>query len=92
MDLAADQQGVLVENVQLGSPADQAHLNGSYKAAMINGRQIAVGGDVITAVDNQPVTSLEDLQNLMQQTKSGQELTLAVLRDGKQVKVKVTLE
>jgi serine protease Do len=92
MDLAADQQGVLVENVQLGSPADQAHLNGSYKAAMINGRQIAVGGDVITAVDNQPVTSLEDLQNFMQQTKSGQALTLAVLRDGKQVKVKVTLE
>jgi serine protease Do len=92
MGLAADQQGVLVENVQLDSPADQAHLNGSYKAAMINGRQVAVGGDVITAIDNQPVTSLEDLQNYMLQTKPGQELTLTVLRDGKQVKVKVTLE
>jgi serine protease Do len=92
MGLAADQQGVLVESVQLDSPADQAHLNGSYKAVTINGRQVAVGGDVITAVDNQPVTSLEDLQNYMQQTKPGQELTLTILRDGKQVKVKVTLE
>ncbi|MBN1219095.1 MAG: trypsin-like peptidase domain-containing protein [Anaerolineae bacterium] len=92
MGLAADQQGVLVKSVQLNSPADQAHLNGSYKAATINGRQVAVGGDVITAVDNQPITSLEELQNYMQQTEPGQKLTLSILRDGKQVKVKVTLE
>lgn len=92
MGLPADQQGVLVERVELGSPADQAHLNGSYKsAAMIDGRLVPVGGDIITAVDGQPVTSVEDLQGLIRQAEPGQKITLTLLRDGKQIDVQVTL-
>lgn len=91
MDLSSDQQGVLVERVELDSPADQSHLNGSYKAAKIEGRLVPVGGDVIIAFDGQPVTSMEELQSYLQQAEPSQKVTLTILRDGKEMEVPVTL-
>jgi serine protease Do len=92
MRLPKDQQGVLVEQIELGSPADEADLSGSYKSAtMIDGQLLALGGDIITAVDGQPVTTLEELQGYIRQAKVGQELTLTVSREGKSVDVSVTL-
>jgi serine protease Do len=91
MNLPEDQQGVLVEQVEADSPADQAGLRGSYKPVTINGQSLLVGGDIITALDDQPVSRMEDLQGLIRQAEPGQEVTLTVLRDGKQVEVPVTL-
>lgn len=92
MNLPATQQGVLVEQVEIGSPADNAGLNGSYMSAQFNnGQRLQVGGDVITAIDGQPVTGMADLQAYLQQAESGQEVTLTVLRNGQEVKVPVTL-
>jgi serine protease Do len=91
MDLPEDQTGVLVEQVEVGSPADEVGLRGSYKPATINGQRLLVGGDVITALDDQPVSQMEDLQGLIQQAEPGQEVILTVLRNGKQVEVPVTL-
>jgi S1-C subfamily serine protease len=91
MELPADQQGVLVGQVEVGSPADQAGLSGSYKSARIEGQLMPVGGDIITAIDGQAVTSLEDLQTYLQQTKPGQEVRLTVLREGKEMTIQVTL-
>lgn len=91
MGLPASQKGVLIEQVEIGSPADAADLNGSYIAANIGGQRIQVGGDVITVIDGQPVTSLADLQGYVRQDKAGQDIILTVLRDGKPVKVTVTL-
>jgi serine protease Do len=65
MHLPADQQGVLVEEVQRGGPADQAGVRGSDKQVVIDGHRLPAGGDVITAVDGQPVTQVEDLQTLL---------------------------
>jgi serine protease Do len=89
--LPADQQGVLIEQVEVDSPADQANLQGSYKPMVIGGRQLAVGGDIITAIDDQAVSGMEDLQTFIQTAQPGQELTLTLLRDGKQVQVSLTL-
>lgn len=91
MDLSADQTGVLVERIQLGSPADAAHLNGSYKSAIINGRLLPVGGDVITAIDGQPINSIGDIQAFMRQAEPDQKVTITILRDGKEMDVSVTL-
>ena len=91
MNLPADQQGVLVERIGVGTPADQAQLQGGFKSALINGRQIPIGGDIITAVDGQPITSLEDLQTQIQNAQPGQQVTLTILRDGQQMSVPVTL-
>jgi serine protease Do len=91
MDLPADQQGVLVQQVEVGSPADQAGLRGSYKPATINGQRLLVGGDIITALDRQSVNQIEDLQALIRQAEPGQEMTLTLVRNGQQVEVRVTL-
>lgn len=91
MSLSQDQRGVLVEQVEAGSPADQAGLRGSYKPVTINGQRLLIGGDVITAVDDQPVSQIEDLQTIIRQAQPGQEVTLAILRDGQQIEVSVSL-
>ncbi|MGB9898655.1 PDZ domain-containing protein, partial [Thermanaerothrix sp.] len=92
MGLDQDQQGVLVVNVVNGSPADKAGLRGSFKPATINGEQMLIGGDIITAFDDQPITSFEDLQAALAQSSPGQKVTLTILREGKSQRVDVTLD
>ena len=91
MNLPSEQKGILVEQVTIGSPADKAGLRGSYKPVDINGRRVLVGGDVIVAVGGQTVASMSDLQTFLHQAQSGQQVTFTLVRDGKQVKVEVTL-
>ena len=91
MNLDADQPGVLIAQVEADSPADRAGLRGSYKPVTIDGQQVLVGGDVITALDGQAVEKIEDLQALVRQAEPGQEVTLTLLRGGKQIELPVTL-
>ena len=91
MDLPADQAGVLVEQVQQGSPADDASLRGSYKPVTINGQQLLVGGDVIVAMDDQAIDGFEALSVLLQQAEPGQEVVLTLQRDGKEIEVPAVL-
>jgi serine protease Do len=91
LNLQADQKGVLVEQVEVNSPADEAGLRGSFKPTTINGEAVKLGGDIITAVDGQPIETLADLQNFLQAAKPGQKITLTIMRDGKSVEVSVTL-
>jgi S1-C subfamily serine protease len=89
MNLPDGQQGVLVEQVESGSLADTAGLRAGTKSVTINGQQVNVGGDVITAVNSQPVKSIEELKAALAQLTSGQELSLTILRDGKEVRIAV---
>ncbi|NPV74850.1 MAG: PDZ domain-containing protein [Anaerolineae bacterium] len=91
MGLPEDQQGILIMQVESGSPADQAGLRGSYKPAEINGKQALIGGDIITAVDGKEITSVQDLRDQIRQKEAGDEITLTVLRDGEMLEVSVTL-
>ena len=92
MDLPATQRGTLVVAVTKGSPADQAGLRGSTKQTSIDGEQVQVGGDVITAIDGQPVKDFEDLTTYLARTgKVGQKVELTILRDGKSTTVSLTL-
>jgi len=91
MSLAASQQGVLVEQVQPGSPAENGGLQAGSTPLTLNGQQIMVGGDVITAMNSQPITSMADLQSFMQSAQPGDQVTLTVLRNGKEITLMVTL-
>ena len=91
MDLPADQIGVLIEQVQAGSPAGEVGLQGSDKPVTINDEDILVGGDVITAVDGEEVASVQELAAYLQEVEVGGEVTLSLIRDGKQITVNVTL-
>lgn len=92
MNLDAGQRGALVEEVMSNSPAEKAGLRGSNKDATIEGQTVKVGGDVITAIDNQPVVEMNDLiAYLARSTKVDQTVTLTILRDGKQRSLDVVL-
>ena len=89
MNLKTGQQGVLVEQVQSGSLADTAGLRAGTKSVTINGQQVMVGGDIITAVNNQPVASIEELQAALAQLTSNQRVSITLLRDGKELQITI---
>lgn len=91
MNLPANQQGVLVEQVAEGSPAAAAGLHGSDEPFTINGQPVMIGGDVIVAIDGKSIDSMEDLGGLLENYKPGDKVTLSVLRDGKQIELELTL-
>ncbi len=92
MNLPATQRGALIIDVTAGGPAATAGLQPSDDSATINGVQEPVGGDVITAVNGQPVQAFEDLgAYLFLDSKPGDVVTLTILRSGKEQTVKVTL-
>jgi S1-C subfamily serine protease len=92
MNLPDNQQGVLVEQVKSGSLADTAGLRAGTQTVTLNGQQVNVGGDIITAVNEQPVTSIEELKSMLAQLTSDQELSITVLRDGKEVQITITIK
>lgn len=93
MDLDSDQRGALVAEVVAGGPADKAGLRGGDQEANIEGTSMLVGGDVILAIDQTPVSDMSDLiAYLSEHTTVNQQVTLNVLRDGREVEIDVTLE
>ena len=93
MDLGATQRGALVVEVVPDGPADKAGLVGSDRQVTVDGQPVNVGGDVIVAIDGQPVNEMDDLiAYLFTQTEVGQQVSLTLLREGREQEVKVTLE
>jgi serine protease Do len=92
MELEADQRGALVVEVVPGGPADEASLRGSDREITVDGEELRIGGDVIVAIDGQPVETFDDLTTyLVRSAEVGQEIALTVLRDGRERQVKVVL-
>jgi serine protease Do len=91
MGLSVTMRGALVETVSAGGPAAKAGLQASTQQAVIDGQQALVGGDVITAIDSQPVVTFNDLGSyLVLHTDAGEAVTLTILRGGKSMTVQVT--
>jgi S1-C subfamily serine protease len=80
--------GVLVVEVAQGSAAAKAGLRPTRREA--SGRVRL--GDVITAIDGKKVESSNELFLLLEKYKIGDSINVSLLRDGKAVQVKVTLE
>jgi S1-C subfamily serine protease len=93
MDLPADTQGALVIDITQDGPADKAGLTGSDKTLTEAGQEYQLGGDVITAINGQPIETMDDLISyLIEQTRPGDTVSLDVIRsDGQQETVSVTL-
>jgi serine protease Do len=92
LGLTNDTRGVLVVEVVAGGPADKAGIRGGYKIDNINGREIALGGDIIVAIDNRTVTTLENiLTYLSDEKQAGETAQLNILRDGRSSQISATL-
>jgi len=86
-------RGVYVAEVLSGGPSEKAGLQGATGITTDSeGNEIQTGGDIITAIDGEPVVIFEDLVNyLVTQASPGQKVTLSIIRDGKPMEVEVTL-
>jgi serine protease Do len=92
MDLASDQRGLLVVDVEAEGPASLAGLRPSRKSVQIDGERVSVGGDVVLAIDGHPMKTFDDLvAYLLRHGQVGQEVQLSVLRDGELIEVTLTL-
>jgi len=87
------ERGAQVMEVTANSPAAQAGLRGSgNRQVQFQGQSIPAGGDVIIAIDSQPVRKSDDLISyLTRSTRVGQTVQLTILRDGQQQTVSVKL-
>ena len=84
-------EGVIVQTVVKGSPADKAGLEAGNTAATINGQEVRLGGDIITEANGKKIKSMEQLVEAIQDSQPGDELELKILRDGHEKTANVTL-
>lgn len=83
--------GLLVEVIEPGSPAERAGLRGGQLEIVIAGHAFLVGGDIVTRLNGQAVDSPEKLFQLMRGLKVGETIKLTVFRDGEYREVEYPL-
>jgi S1-C subfamily serine protease len=91
MNLPVEKGAYLVQVLSDG-PSAKANLHGANETVTVDGRQVEIGGDVVTAVDGQALRSFDDLLiYIAVNANPGQTIRLTILRDGKQQDVDVIL-
>ena len=83
--------GALLSRVVPNGPADEAGLIGGGDEIRFQGLRVPSGGDVITAVDGEQLTTSSDLPRIISLLDPGQEITIDLIRDGEEMQVDVTL-
>lgn len=85
-------EGVLIVETAQGSPAEQAGLRGGDQRVRSGRVVLAIGGDILTSVDDEPIaTGQELLRYLDTQTQVGQTIQLTIWRNGEKMTLPVLL-
>jgi len=84
-------EGLLVESVTRGGPAAAAGIKGGDKVAQAGMRRIAIGGDVMTAIDGQKVGNQLDVNVILNRKRPGDTVTITIYRGGKKMELHVKL-
>lgn len=84
--------GILVTNVIPESPAEKVGIRDGNIATEINGRQVELGGDILSKVDGKDIQKMDDLLSYLEREKTvGDPVTLLVIRDGQPHEVGISL-
>lgn len=84
-------RGLLIFVVDSGSPADVAGLRGGDRVAVIDGQEWALGGDVITAIDDVQIQGVDDAGALLADKVAGDSVRFTIIRGGTTLDVNVVI-
>ena len=90
LDLPVE-EGLLIERVTPGGPAERAGLRGGNRAVVAGMRRILIGGDVLVAIDGQKLATQLDLNMFMNKKRPGDVVTVTAYHGQKKMEVRVTL-
>lgn len=82
--------GLLIQGIQRGGSAAGA-LRGPKEAVLVGNNELYIGGDLIMALDGQPIDREDSLARLMANKRVGDTIELTVFRGGKKINVPVKL-
>ncbi len=91
MKLDEGVKGALVLSIVKGSPAEKGGLRSGTKSFSLNGQEMLIGGDVITAVDSTPVINMQVLATIIGTYKPGTTIKLSIIRENKDLTLDITL-
>lgn len=83
--------GLLIESLESGSPAEAAGLRGPTRMVIVGMYRLGAGGDLIVAIDGNPVSTQDALRKALNLKRPGDVMELTIFRAGRTMKVKVTL-
>jgi S1-C subfamily serine protease len=83
--------GILIVQVTPGGAADRAGLRGGNQRAYLGNTPIMLGGDLIVAIDGQPVQDQQDLADMMNKHRAGDTVTITIYRGQRRMQVRVML-
>ena len=86
-------KGVVISAVVDGGPAERAGLKGGTQQVTVHGVPVRSGGDIITAIDGDPINSFDDMIAYLAAKKQvGQTVNVTILRGTETLQVPVTLD
>jgi S1-C subfamily serine protease len=84
-------QGLLIQRVVPGSPADRAGMRGGDRRVAVGMQYMMVGGDVIVAVNGEKVSEAVGLTLALNRKRPGDTITVTIYRGKQKMDIKVTL-
>jgi len=86
-------RGILVSRVKSGGNAEEAGIRGGSqeKAVRTGNTVIYLGGDIITGINGEKITSLSDFYAALERTQPGDIVTVSVTRGRRELSMELTL-
>jgi S1-C subfamily serine protease len=86
------ERGLLVVDLTPDGPAARAGIRGAARVVRVGNLNVPVGGDIITAINGRPIATRQDLIVYLEtETRVGETVQVAIVRDGRAQTVAVTL-
>ena len=84
--------GVLVTTVMAGSPAAASDLRGARERVRVGNYLVPTGGDVVVSIEGRNVTSMNDVNTILEPHQPGERVEVIVLRNGQRTTLGLTLQ